>query len=299
MNCRKPFIKKDAAFGCGQCLPCRINKRREWTHRIMLEAAQYTSNAFVTLTYDKDHAPENGCVSPADLRNFLKRLRKSTTPSRLRYFGVGEYGDNSFRPHYHLALFNYPGCRYGLSRYSRTRNTCCSACDTIHDNWGSGFTSVGTLTSDSAQYLAGYVCKKMTGKTDERLAGRTPEFARMSLKPGIGADATWELANYQLTYGQSNPDVPSALRHGSRILPLGRYLRRLLRTRSGLSETAPPETLDAQKAKLLPLYEAAQAISTNPQLQALNFANLILHANEGKYQSIKSKARLYKKRQTL
>lgn len=139
----------------------------------------------------------------------------------------------------------------------------------------------------------------MTGKTDERLAGRTPEFARMSLKPGIGADATWELANYQLTYGQNNPDVPSALRHGSRILPLGRYLRRLLRTRSGLSETAPPETLDAQKAKLLPLYEAAQAISTNPQLQALNFANLILHANEGKYQSIKSKARLYKKRQTL
>lgn len=301
MLCRKPFVKADAAYGCGQCIPCRINKRREWTHRIMLEAAQYKSNCFVTLTYDKEHLPNDGSLRPEHFRNFLKRLRFNIAPARLRYFGVGEYGDNSFRPHYHLALFNYPGCRYGLSRYGRDCHSCCTACDTIRDTWGNGFVGVGTLTSDSAQYLAGYVTKKMTGKDDERLAGRYPEFARMSLKPGIGASATWELADYYLTWGKNQPDVPGALRHGRRILPLGRYLRRLTRARAGLSDgSAPQATLDEQKARLQTLWSAAVAIAPgNRSLQELNFGNLITKAYEGKANALANRSRIFKKRNTL
>lgn len=300
MLCRKPFIRKDTAYGCGQCLPCRINKRREWTHRIILEAAQYKSNSFVTLTYDKDHAPKDGSLNPAHTRNFLKCLRFAIAPERLRYFIVGEYGDTTFRPHYHAALFNYPSCRYGLSRYSKTNTNCCVACDLIRDRWGHGFIGMGSLTSDSAQYLAGYVAKKMTNAEDERLNGRYPEFARMSLKPGIGASATWELADYQLTYGKNNPDVPGALRHGKRIYPLGRYLRRLVRIRSGLSEKAPQATIDAQKEKMRPLWEAAQHIAPgNLSLQELNFGNLITRAYEGKANSLAARTRIFKKRQTL
>ena len=49
---------KDAVpFGCGQCLPCRVNKRRLWTNRIMLESMCHDDNAFVTLTYNDDNIP--------------------------------------------------------------------------------------------------------------------------------------------------------------------------------------------------------------------------------------------------
>lgn len=43
-----------------------------------------------------------------DVQNFLKRLRyyvAKETNSRFRYFCVGEYGCQTFRPHYHLLLF--------------------------------------------------------------------------------------------------------------------------------------------------------------------------------------------------
>lgn len=82
----------------------------------------------------------------------------------------------------------------------------------------------------SAQYIAGYCMKKMTQHSDIRLRGRHPEFTRMSLKPGIGADAMWNVASEILKYDLDQArDVPLTLRHGSKELPLGRYLRNKLR----------------------------------------------------------------------
>lgn len=110
------------AFGCGQCLPCRVNRRRIWTHRIMLEAAQYHDNSFVTLTYDEEKLPVDLSVTPRTLQLFMKRLRK-VYPNRIRYFGVGEYGDQTMRPHYHLALFNFASCARGQTVASPRRKS--------------------------------------------------------------------------------------------------------------------------------------------------------------------------------
>lgn len=44
----------------------------------------------------------------SDLQKFLKRFRyyaKKITKERVRYFGCGEYGPTTFRPHYHLLLY--------------------------------------------------------------------------------------------------------------------------------------------------------------------------------------------------
>lgn len=239
-------------------MPCRVNRRRIWVHRLMLEAALHGDKTFVTLTYDNDHLPAGESLVPADLRNFLKRARKAFEPRRLRFFAAGEYGDTTQRPHYHLALFGYPNCSYGQSRYSRSYRDCCPACDLLRDTWGMGSVFLGELSDSSASYVAGYVLKKMTAKDDGRLLGRHPEFARMSNRPGIGADMMHEVAStlMSLDLDETQPDVPSALRHGTRTMALGRYLHRKLRTYVGKSPDSPEAVAAEQKAELQRLQEA-------------------------------------------
>lgn len=199
---------------------CRIDRRRVWVHRMCLEALCHPESAFVTLTYDQEHLPHAGSLIPRDLQLWLKRLRKQVGP--VRFFGVGEYGDQTWRPHYHAAVF-------GIGR---------GHSDLVRETWGQGHTLVGDLTLHSASYVAGYVTKKMTGKDDERLGGRHPEFARMSLRPGIGALSIQRLAAaLDGPAGradiQHTGDVPGVLRTGGKLMPLGRYLRSKLRGELG------------------------------------------------------------------
>lgn len=87
---------------------------------------------------------------------------------------------------------------------------------------------MGNLTPQRAMYIAGYVVKKMTHRLDPRLHGREPEFARMSLRPGIGAVALTPVISL---LSQHQRTVPGGLQFGGRMLPLGRYLRRLIAVR--------------------------------------------------------------------
>lgn len=246
MKCIKPFINREGAFGCGQCLPCRVQKRRTWAHRILLEAMDhgYARCCFVTLTYREDRRE----LEPIDLQRWLKRFRKRIAPDRVRFLCVGEYGDVSWRPHYHAALFGWPHCQGGI----RIDGACqCRACFVVRKTWGFGHVMVGQLTEKSANYIAGYVTKKMTHSSDIRLDGRHPEFARMSLRPGIGANAMWNVASDMMRYSlEARGDVPLALRYGSKLMPLGQYLRRQLREKVGKGEGSPAEALQEAANKL-------------------------------------------------
>lgn len=248
MKCRNPFQKGAALFPCGQCLPCRINKRREWLHRMILEEKCHPCSTFVTLTYSDQNLPMNSdglpILNPKHLSDWLKRFRKTIAPLKVRYFAVGEYGDESWRPHYHLVLFGYSGCHHIQSRYSKFRTNCCPQCDTVRDTWGLGNVFLGTADADALQYTAGYTVKKMTHMEDDRLQGRPPEFARMSTKPGLGYNALWEVADVLMKFNlEERDDVPSALQHGKKILPLGRYLRQNLRLMVGKDAKAPESTI--------------------------------------------------------
>lgn len=231
----------------------------------MLEANNHEKNCFVTLTYSDDNLPAGHSLAPDHVQNWLKRLRKTHEPEKLRYYLVGEYGDDTNRPHYHVALFNYPPCRFGQSQYSKSRKSCCPSCDNILTTWGLGQIYLGTLETHSAQYVCGYVTKKMTAKDDPRLEGRHPEFCRMSLRPGIGANALHEIAStlMQFNLDTSQADVPSVLRHGSRELPLGRYLRRKLRTLIGKAPNAPAHEIEKLQKKMLPLLARARVDKEN------------------------------------
>lgn len=230
--CADPFRSPSGVFGCGQCMPCRINRRRMWTARIVLEAGLHEYNCFATLTLrDRSHfflkvRPRE--LNPYHLRVFLKELRRLRAPHLVRYYGVGEYGDINWRPHYHLALFGVGMMEQPI----------------IERAWPHGHVHVGELTTDSAHYIAGYVTKKMTAPDDPRLRGLHPEFCRMSLKPGIGRNQAKVLAKSLMQEGASHAlvqtgDVPHEVRVDGKKYPLGRYIRRELRDEVGWSKEVP------------------------------------------------------------
>jgi hypothetical protein len=287
MLCKNPYIKDAVPFGCGQCTPCRINKRRLWTHRIVLEAMCHQNSAFVTLTYDPDNLPthyENSkgvfqtvqpTLNPKDLKDWQKNLRYHAGLP-LRFFSVGEYGDETNRPHYHAAVFGLPTCASPDPRCN------CAAHSTLRASWKKGHVYLGTLTKDSAAYIAGYVTKKMTKSSDrsretieklkkkghctkkeeeylEMLDGRCPEFARMSNRPGIGAPALDHIKELLETdHGcqllSELYDVPDIIKIGGQQMLLGSYLKNTLRKKIGVTDAIKEKKLQVLRSEKIEEY---------------------------------------------
>lgn len=299
MLCRNPFIQGLAAYPCGRCEPCLRQRRRTWTHRILLEQSLRSDNAFVTLTY-ADH-PQDGppvSLTPKHLQDWLKRFRKAISPLKIRYYAVGEYGEKSQRPHYHAALFGYPSCICHLRNQNRPtkRWVDCPVCRVVKDTWTHGNVLVAQLELRSAQYIAGYILKKMTHRNDPRLDGRDPEFSRMSLRPGIGHDMMYETASSYLQYDleHTEADVPVSLRHGSKQLPLGRYLRKKLRLMVGKDEKAPQAIIDAQAEEMRALYFSKLS---DPSFVSIKTA--LVEMDDGKVASQNAREKIHKPKRTI
>lgn len=271
-------------------------------HRLMLEASQSVDNAFVTLTYSDETSPASGSLNKVHLQHWLKRLRKQIEPARVRYFAAGEYGDKTQRPHYHVALFGYPNCLRGQSRFGlhprivNAENKCCVHCDLIATTWQLGGIYVGALTKESAQYVAGYVMKKMTHRLDPRLNGREPEFALMSRRPGLGVMAMHDVADTLMRFNLDTTqiDVPSILQHGKKQLPLGRFLRAKLRKMLGKEEHATPEALAKINEEMLALLQDS---INDPQASSLK--KMIQNRDKGRIASIENRHNILSSRKTL
>lgn len=245
MKCKSPLVREGLKVGCGRCIPCLVNKRRIWTIRLLLESLLHDDAAFITLTYDDEHLPDDG-LCPKHTQDWLKRVRKLCSPKKLRFYLCGEYGDITARPHYHVLLFGFPSCRYGRPMVFGRNGCPCSNCRLIRGSWSFGISYVGEVTKDSAQYVAQYVTKKF-GKSGDIVKGRHPEFNRMSNRPGIGADAIdklfvstrneWHQMKFLL-----EGDVPTVINWSGQKWPLGRYLVDLLRVLYGLPKGCPQVT---------------------------------------------------------
>lgn len=140
----------------------------------------------------------------------------------------------------------------------------------------------------------------MTAKDDARLRGRHPEFARMS--KGIGSGFMHHVASSILEFNlvEKQADVPSALRHGTRLLPLGRYLRRKLRAHVGLDEKTPQAIIDQLFNEMQPLRDLAQASSDLTGAKyGDEFRRLVIEASDQAVLNMENKARIFKKRGSL
>lgn len=288
MMCKKPYVQGLLAYGCGQCMPCRLNRHRLWTHRIVLESYMHEKSCFLTLTYSPENLP-NGTTGPTlkprDFTNFLKKLRSIISPIKIRYFMCGEYGDRTQRPHYHAALF-------GLGLEDS---------DTISRAWGLGGIHVGELTANSAQYISGYVTKKMTKADDPRLNGRYPEYARMSLRPGIACAAMDTVADSLATDGgctllTNQGDVPHSLKHGRKSMPLGRYLTKKLREKIGGANAMSQEAKTKFSIEMSQLFTDA---IKDPENKNKTFKQILIEKNKQKVLNMETRTQIWSKKGVL
>lgn len=127
----------------------------------------------------------------------------------------------------------------------------------------------------------------MTHVDDPRLSGRVPEFSRQSNRPGIGAGYMEAVAEKLRDIGYSDEDVPNSLRHGNRLLPLGRYLVRRLRRELGREESAPQSTLDKVAEEVWSVRVAARH---HPE----GFRGALRDATEGQRASLIGRTKLRK-----
>lgn len=188
--------------------------------RMCHEKRSWRKNCFVTLTYDNAHLPPGGTLVPEHLRNFMKRLRKARGAG-VRFYACGEYGELNCRPHYHAILFNcdFPDQLFH-SRNGRDEPLYTSA--ELLGLWDNGNHLIGDVTFESCAYVARYVVKKITGKrADDHYAvidgdgvvyDRTPEFARMSRRPGLGT-------RYYERFGQEVRDHDTIVVDGREVSP--------------------------------------------------------------------------------
>lgn len=198
---------KDIKLPCGQCIGCRLKRSVMWATRCMHEAQLYNDNCFITLTFDDEHLPEDNSLDHDIFQRFMKRLRKEISPRKVRYFMCGEYGDESWRPHYHALLFNYDFPDKVTYDMSGSENPYYIS-EQLYRLWPYGFHLIGNATFETAAYVARYCTKKITGDMAEGHYNRIltdwdevtgeityikevdllPEYARMSTNPGIGKE---------------------------------------------------------------------------------------------------------------
>lgn len=193
-------IWEETLLPCGKCIGCTVERSRQWANRMMLELKYHDRACFITLTYNDDNLPlshyvdSNGeekishTLVKRDMQLFMKRLRKRYQPKEIRFFGCGEYGGKTHRPHYHLILF---GVDFSEKRYVyEVRDGYINYRSPILEElWPFGFSMICDVNWNTCAYVSRYCTKKKYGKQNiyYQTFNIEPEFNLMSRRPGIGA----------------------------------------------------------------------------------------------------------------
>lgn len=191
------FLKPDLQLPCGQCVGCRLARSASWAVRCVHEASLYDSNCFITLTFKEEYLPPDMSLDVRYFQLFMKRLRKRFGVG-IRFYHCGEYGEKYGRPHYHACLFNFDFPDKVYWRKSKTGYPIYRS-EILEELWPYGLSEIGTVTFESAAYVARYIMKKVNGDAAdmhyERYDVNTgevfwlkPEYTTMSRRPGIAKD---------------------------------------------------------------------------------------------------------------
>lgn len=127
---------------CGSCVTCLRTRATWWSHRIQHDVAALDclgiGSSFVTLTIESETTP---ILSKSDLQKFFKRLRKRCPKYPFRYVAIGDYGENTFRPHYHCLLLGFPP----------------ELATEVRKSWKFGFVDVEAIASGNINYVVRYM----------------------------------------------------------------------------------------------------------------------------------------------
>lgn len=206
---------------CGKCPECQRTRQHQWAFRLEREMMDSSSASFITLTYEEAPLSFNDIPTLVkdDFQKFMKRLRKRTH-NKLKYYAVGEYGDKSDRPHYHLILFNAPSkwLQLGDETIFNTWKT--------RGNYGNrnlgGHVVVAECNMATIYYTTKYMMKSRWEPQHE-LDDRERPFALMSKKLGESF-LTTAMEKYMKDTLSGSVRLPTGT-----VAPLPRYFKERLR----------------------------------------------------------------------
>ena len=154
---------------CGKCVECHIKKAQEWTTRCQAEQMMSRNALFVTLTYNNENLTfttfKNYRVPvlvKKDFQDFIKRLRKSLFGNKggdLRYFACGEYGDRTFRPHFHAIFFNLD--LPDMELFAVKKRIPYYVSKFLAERWSHGHVLISACNRQTTAYTAQYNLKKV------------------------------------------------------------------------------------------------------------------------------------------
>lgn len=291
MLCKSPYMIGPLPCACLRCMPCRIKKKRNWTFRLELEATRHKESCVVTLTYNDLNLPEGGSLDKTHPQQFIKSLRKVLAPLKIRFFLAAEYGSKTKRPHYHVILF---GVGAAVAGGADGRG------GMVKRVWKYGNVLVDSCSKEAIAYVAGYVTKKLgTPERDE--LGLEREFIRMSLRPGIGAKSAENIVRALRTDAglesiKVNGDVPFTLRFGSKNVPIGRYIRGLLREKLWGSRDTP---IRRQKAYWQEMWTLRKKAELDAGRKASSFKEYLVDMNAQKIINLETRAKIFAGKDTF
>jgi len=224
-------IYKELDLPCGQCIGCRLSHANQWAIRCYHESTLHDTNCFITLTYDDKHLPNDYSLRKDHAQKFIKRLRKTLYPKKISYYLCGEYGDTTWRPHFHALIFGYDFPDKIKIQNTEVENPYYLS-QTLTKLWNKGNHLIADVSPENCAYTTRYCVKKITGDAQKDHYTRTiidiepvtgevlhyaenvelePEFALMSRKPAIGKN--W-YAKYKSDCYPSSYLVTNGKKHG-------------------------------------------------------------------------------------
>lgn len=151
---------------CRQCIQCRLEKSRQAAVRLIHELKFHPYSGFLTLTYDDEHLPQSRSLEPGRWTKFARDLRarfEYRDLGKLKFFGVGEYGDISQRPHYHAIVYSDSPLLVEEVESSQSGGRQFVSPE-VSAVWPDGRHRISEVTFESAAYCARYILKKINGE---------------------------------------------------------------------------------------------------------------------------------------
>lgn len=262
---------------CGHCIGCRLDYSKQWANRLMMELQYHDSAYFCTLTYDDDHVPKSEYVDPEtgevctsltlrkrDFQLFMKRLRRAFPNDKIRFFACGEYGSDTFRPHYHAIIFGlhlsdltvYKRSPQGFVYYNSDSFSDCWSVPRSDPADRLGFAVVADVDWNTCAYTARYVSKKLFGKMKQFYEdhGLEEPFSLMSRKPGLAYQ-------YYLDHPEGMLNDRFVIKNGREVKP-PRYFSKLFE----IDNPEESAIMKEQRSKVGAAYQKLQLDRTDLSL---------------------------------
>lgn len=211
---------------CGKCEGCRRQRAADVSLRCMHEAHFHDAKCFLTLTFDDEHFPASQEAMEREVVLFVKRMRKASG-FEVRTFAVCELGERTRRPHAHLLVFGRDFER-GQPMARGEAGAVAYASAELSALWSHGHSSVGELTTASANYVARYVLKARSGAFEFEAVAHPLSGELIQFRPAVALCRSRGLGRRWFeAYGKQALHEGFVVLRGGVKVPIPQWYRRL------------------------------------------------------------------------